>query len=98
MLDELHNKQVKLIKSSQGIFFSKYIHSLLKCVIISLQYNFNEMYRQDTESQLISCLNMYIGTHDGLRIQQPTLPQTLFGYSEIRNKEMLYVKDNIRRK
>ena len=26
MLDELHNKQVKLIKSSQGIFFFK-IHS-----------------------------------------------------------------------
>ena len=52
----------------------------------------------DTKNSLICCLHMYIGTHDGLRIQQPTLPQILFGYSEIRNKEMLYVKDNIRRK
>ena len=44
MLDELHNKQVKLIKSSQGIQFKIHSFSFKMCYYInaiSMKYNHN---------------------------------------------------------
>ena len=44
MLDELHNKQVKLIKSSQGIQFKIHSLSFKMCYYIntiSMKYNHN---------------------------------------------------------